>query len=44
MTLCVVYVMLLVPRWTFGLFISPCELVLSVIAKNEKHVALCEFR
>ena len=35
-TLCVVCVMLwAVPRWTVGLFISPCELILGVIAMNE---------
>ena len=36
MTLCVVYVMLwAVPRWTVGLFIGPCKLILGVIAINE---------
>ena len=36
MSLCVVSVMLwAVPRWTVGLFISPCELIFVVIAMNE---------
>ena len=36
MTLCDVCVMLwVVPRWTVGLFIGPCELILGVIAMNE---------
>ena len=36
MTLCVVCVMLwAVPRWTVGLLISPCELILGVVAINE---------
>ena len=36
MTLCVVCVMLwTVLRWTVGLFIGPCELILGVIAMNE---------
>ena len=36
MTLCVVCVMLwAVPKWTVGLFIRPCELILGVIAINE---------
>ena len=36
MTLCAVYMMLwAVPRWAVGLFISPCELIFSVIAMNE---------
>ena len=36
MTLRVVCVMLwAVPRWAVGLFISPCELILGVIAMNE---------
>ena len=36
MTLCVVCVMFsAVPRRTVGFFISPCELILGVIAMNE---------
>ena len=36
MTLCVVCVMFwAVPRWTVGLFISQCELILGVIDMNE---------